>query len=394
MGNVFEQLKRMEVCRSAFDGTRAMIGRTPPSPPTLRGRASGAIIGLIARVLWWYTDSISAVFDAVAQHTDAVTSLLRIMLKREAATRERVEQLEQRLAALEQRMAAVETLREPSSQGLPPAEEQLSELGRRINRTREELTLQSRRLTVLLDECRKGEAERLARPSAAQAEMDAANEDHDLAFDDIPGAPHVRAESLRREYLPYLKELGLGTEAMPIVDFGCGTGEWLELLRENGLAGSGVERNTRIFETCRGKGLKVEHADALDYLRRAGESSFGAVTALQFVEHLPYKSLAAFLDETLRVLRPGGCLILETPNPENVLVGSYTFHMDPTHVHPLPSALLKSLVEWRGFCNVEIRNLHPYPDAIRFPETTGLIGARLNQYFYGPRDYALLAQKL
>jgi len=404
MGNVFEDFSRIDASRSTFESSRAMVGRIPPGPSTLRGRASAAIIGLMAKMLWWYTHSIRAVFDAIAQQNDSQTSLLRTMLKRQVAVMERTEELHRRFAALEQQVAAVlaagETVRERTSHSATPGEDQLSELGLRINRMREDLTLQSRRVAILIEEFQKGRPEHSEAVTAVQAEMAAAaemipaNDEQYLAFDDVLRAPQMRVKSLQTEYLPYLKEHGLGTDAMSVVDIGCGPGEWLELLRENGFVASGVERNSRIVETSLRKGLKVERADALEYLQHAAESSFGAVTALHFVEHLPYESLTAFLDETLRVLKPGGCLILETPNPENVLVGSYTFYMDPTHVRPLPSSLLKLLVEGRGFSDVEIRNLHPYPEAIRFPESTGIVGARLNQYLYGPRDYALLARKV
>jgi SAM-dependent methyltransferase/uncharacterized protein YbaR (Trm112 family) len=398
MGNIFEDFSRIDRSRSRFETSRGMVGRIPPGPSTLRSRASGGIIGLMAKMLWWYTHSIRDVFDAIAQQNDSQISLLRTMHKRQVAAMERTEELQRRFAALEQQVAAVlaagETVRERSSHTVSPGEEHLSELGLRMNRMREDLTLQSRRLAVLLEEFQKGRPEHSEAARAIQAEMAAANDEQCLAFDDVLRAPQMRAKSLQTEYLPYLREHSMDANAMSIVDIGCGTGEWLELLRDNGFVASGVERNLRIIETCRQKGLAVEQADALEYLRQAAESSLGAVTALHFVEHLPYESLMAFLDEILRVLKPGGCLILETPNPENILVGSYTFYMDPTHVRPLPSSLLKLLVEGRGFGEVEIRNLHPYPDAIRFTESAGIVGARLNQYLYGPRDYALLAKKI
>jgi O-antigen chain-terminating methyltransferase len=111
------------------------------------------------------------------------------------------------------------------------------------------------------------------------------------------------------------------------------------------------------------------------------------------VGHLPFPKILAFIDAALRVLRPGGCLILETPNPENVLVGSYTFYNEPTHIRPLPSGLLRFIVEWRGFVEVELRNLHPYPEAMHFPASSGIVGERLNRLLYGPQDYAILGRK-
>jgi O-antigen chain-terminating methyltransferase len=38
---------------------------------------------------------------------------------------------------------------------------------------------------------------------------------------------------------------------------------------------------------------------------------------------------------------PGGLLILETPNPENLVVGACTFWYDPTHIRPLPPAMMR-----------------------------------------------------
>jgi len=164
-------------------------------------------------------------------------------------------------------------------------------------------------------------------------------------------------------------------------------------LRDYGLKAQGVDSNTRMLEVCRQKGLSVSHSDALSFLHSAADSSFGAITAFHVVEHLPFPKIMAFIDAALRVLRPGGCLIMETPNPENVLVGSYTFYNDPTHIRPLPSGLLRFIVEWRGFVDVELRNLHPYPEAMHFPASSGIIGERLNRLLYGPQDYAIFARK-
>jgi O-antigen chain-terminating methyltransferase len=46
------------------------------------------------------------------------------------------------------------------------------------------------------------------------------------------------------------------------------------------------------------------------------------VTAFHLVEHLPLATLVRFLDEALRVLRTGGLLIIETPNPKNLIAAN------------------------------------------------------------------------
>jgi O-antigen chain-terminating methyltransferase len=62
----------------------------------------------------------------------------------------------------------------------------------------------------------------------------------------------------------------------------------------------------------------------------------------------------AFVREAYRVLRSGGLLIMETPNPENIRVATETFYLDPTHRRPIPSSLLAFLPEEAGFAYVEV----------------------------------------
>jgi len=101
--------------------------------------------------------------------------------------------------------------------------------------------------------------------------------------------------------------------------------------------------------------------------------------------------LIQLLDETVRVLKPGGVAIFETPNPQNLLVGSCNFYMDPTHHNPLPSPMMKFMVEARGLCWVEVVNLHPYPATFRVNGSE--LAERFSEYFYGPQDYAVVGWK-
>jgi O-antigen chain-terminating methyltransferase len=99
----------------------------------------------------------------------------------------------------------------------------------------------------------------------------------------------------------------------------------------------------------------------------------------------------AFLDEALRILCPGGLLILETPNPQNLVVGASNFHIDPTHLNPIPPALLRFVVEARGFVNAEIKPMHPVPEYAR---PSGVeIPSYLADLLYGPQDYGVVAWK-
>jgi O-antigen chain-terminating methyltransferase len=115
------------------------------------------------------------------------------------------------------------------------------------------------------------------------------------------------------------------------------------------------------------------------------------VTAFHVVEHWPFAALVAFLDEAYRVLVPGGVLILETPDPSNLLVSGWAFHLDPTHLRPLPRPLLKLVVEARGFADTEVLGLRP----IGVPATMEPLELRewLESHFGGAQDYALVARR-
>jgi 2-polyprenyl-3-methyl-5-hydroxy-6-metoxy-1,4-benzoquinol methylase len=253
-----------------------------------------------------------------------------------------------------------------------------------------ELVLQGERLVTLLAEARK----RLPAPfDEAQLRAIASEEDHKLdafyaSFDEQFRGSREEIMQRLKVYLPIIKHEGIGTELMPLLDVGCGRGEWLELLREEHFHAGGVDSNRILVEWCRDRGLEVAEDDLIDALHQLPDESLGAVTGFHIIEHLPIETLVEFLNQAVRVLKPGGAVIFETPNPQNVLVGSCNFYFDPTHRNPLPSQVTKFLLESRGFVRVEILNLNPSDDTP--VDETSELARRFNKYFYGPMDYAVV----
>jgi O-antigen chain-terminating methyltransferase len=206
------------------------------------------------------------------------------------------------------------------------------------------------------------------------------------------------AENLKA-YLPDVLALD---RRGPVADLGCGRGEWLEILKDAGVEAYGVDLSEDFIEQCRARGLKVVFADACEHLAELPERSLSVVTAFHLVEHVPVDRLVQLIDLSVRALEPGGLLILETPNPENLIVGASDFYLDPGHIRPLPPALLAFLVEARGFSEVETRLLHPRADGdLRYPQDkapwaadlsplVNLVSARL----CGPQDYAVIGRRL
>ncbi len=213
-----------------------------------------------------------------------------------------------------------------------------------------------------------------------------------LAFEEVMRGSRNVVKEQAAVYLPYIVAANAGTMERPVLDVGCGRGEWLEILGENGKVASGLDLNTCMVELCRERNLPVTLANAIDHLRGMPDGSCGAITAFHFIEHLPFPALVGFLRECRRVVQPGGVVIFETPNPYNVLVGSGYFYHDFTHQRPLPPTSTRFLVEQLGFAKVEILPLHPWDEAAKVHgEGDKALEWRFNELFYGPQDYALIA---
>ncbi|BAG01142.1 methyltransferase domain-containing protein [Microcystis aeruginosa] len=196
-------------------------------------------------------------------------------------------------------------------------------------------------------------------------------------------------------YLPRLREAQIAPVDSLILDLGCGRGEWLELLRDNGYRARGIDLNRVVIEQCQSRGLEVVEGDVIAYLQSMPDESVAVITGFHIIEHLPFEILVKLLNEAFRVLRHRGLVIFETPNPANVLVGSCNFYFDPTHRNPLPSLMTQFLVQYCGFAEVEILNLNP-SDGFKADEGNELdeLSKQFNQYFYGPMDYAVIGYKL
>lgn len=263
-----------------------------------------------------------------------------------------------------------------------------------LQHLRSELVLHGQRVTVLLEEARQS----FTAISAEQLPDSVAIEERHT-LDALYAALEDQFRGSRQEikkrfevYLPHVKAAVPPTDDALVVDIGCGRGEWLELLRETGFKAQGVDENRVMIARCRERGLDAVEVGALTHLRSLPDNSISAVTGFHIIEHLPVEALIQLVDETIRVIRPGGLVIFETPNPENVLVGSNYFHLDPTHLRPIPSLLMKFLLEARGLSRIEVLNLHPW-DSARVGDITEL-AARFNDLFYGPMDYAVIGWKV
>ncbi|MFC4930348.1 class I SAM-dependent methyltransferase [Massilia sp. GCM10023247] len=189
-------------------------------------------------------------------------------------------------------------------------------------------------------------------------------------------------------YRPFLQALHARYPGAGALDLGCGRGEWLEVLGEQGFAGRGVDLDAGMLAACVERGLDVAEQDALAALAALPDASVAVVSAFHLVEHIPFDMVRSLVSEALRVLLPGGLLIMETPNPENMVVGSCDFYTDPSHLRPIPPNLLAFAAEHGGFARHAILRLQ---EDARLHEDLPL---NLLSVLEGPSpDYSVLAQK-
>ena len=212
-----------------------------------------------------------------------------------------------------------------------------------------------------------------------------------LALEDRFRGDRSQIRERLRVYLPILQDTDLRQSGDKILDLGCGRGEWLELLRDEGYQGIGLDINQPMIQYCQEMRLSILDADALAYLKSLPDNSLGGVTGFHIVEHLPFEVLIELVSQTHRVVRTGGLIIFETPNPRNVLVGSCNFYFDPTHKNPIPPETLQFVAQYSGFDSAQILRLNP-SDNPRVLETSDLAD-RFNELFYGSMDYAVIGIK-
>ncbi len=214
------------------------------------------------------------------------------------------------------------------------------------------------------------------------------SDDFYRAFEEKHRGSRELIKSRQRVYLPFIEPLRSIYSDAKAIDLGCGRGEWLELLKESNFDAQGVDLDDGMLAACRELGLNVATADALTALKALPDASQLVVSGFHIAEHIQFSTLQALVQEALRVLKPAGLLILETPNPENMVVGTVNFYLDPTHQKPIPPQLLSFLPEYYGFAKVKV---------IRLQEDKALWGkawiSLLDVLAGASPDYAVVSQK-
>jgi SAM-dependent methyltransferase len=181
-----------------------------------------------------------------------------------------------------------------------------------------------------------------------RAPLDASAEDSSYAgFEDVFRGPADRVTETQRPYLPLVRD------HEPVLDLGCGRGEFLELLREERIVATGVDSDPGMVARCRASGLSVSQSDALAYLGALEPGMLGTIFCAQVIEHLPADALRRIFELARRALREDGLFIAETVNPHS-LPALKMFWVDPTHHHPVFPEVALALSGLAGFSSAYV----------------------------------------
>jgi SAM-dependent methyltransferase len=205
-----------------------------------------------------------------------------------------------------------------------------------------------------------------------------------------------RLEDSLRGSVDVVDYVARAREHQPVIDVGCGRGEFLLACRSGGIEARGFDTNERSVADLVGRGIDAVVAGVPGCFANVADASIGTIVAMHVVEHLPVDALFALFAQSSRVLRLGGILIIETPNAESLAVSASEFWRDPTHLAPRHPAALTLLGREYGFAIDEIRAIHPFPESNRFVATSedvrGLVDA-LNERVFGGQDLRLILRR-
>lgn len=233
--------------------------------------------------------------------------------------------------------------------------------------------------------------------NAAPAENAGGSDYEEIDYFDFENHFRGSIDSIKKAqeaYIPYFKD------KKNVIDIGCGRGEFLSLMQDNGINAVGVDIYEPYADYCRMKGLNAECGDGSEYLSKL--ESVDGIFVGQVVEHLKPYQIIRLCNTAYEKLSDGGCIIIETPNPTSLSIYTNAFYIDPSHIKPVHPLTMKYYLEKAGFRNIEIiftessrpkvsipplksdaENIDEFNEAVK----------KVSDMIFGSQDYAVVAVK-
>lgn len=178
-------------------------------------------------------------------------------------------------------------------------------------------------------------------------------QDAGLLFD-CAGAEHwgKACSTYLRGWLP-------SKEDSAIIDVGCGRGWLLYFLKGRKYTNiCGVDISPEQVQLAKQICENVTRVDAIEYLTNKSPAVFDLIIGFDLIEHFRKDEVIRFLDVCHKALRPGGRLILQTPNAESPW-GLMIRYGDFTHETAFTPHSIEKLLLLSGFSNIECRQTGP-----------------------------------
>lgn len=232
---------------------------------------------------------------------------------------------------------------------------------------------------------------------SAPAEASGGSDYEEIDYFDFENHFRGSIDSIKKAqeaYIPYFKD------KKNVIDIGCGRGEFLSLMQDNGINAVGVDIYEPYADYCRMKGLNAECGDGSEYLSKL--ESVDGIFVGQVVEHLKPHQIIRLCNTAYEKLSDGGCIIIETPNPTSLSIYTNAFYIDPSHIKPVHPLTMKYYLEKAGFRNIEIiftesskpqvsipplksdaENIDEFNEAVK----------KVSDMIFGSQDYAVVAVK-
>jgi O-antigen chain-terminating methyltransferase len=383
---------------ASAQGLWNLVGQVNPRPPGLVNDGIQLVKRTIRRLLLWYTRPIVAFQGNITRILNQTADLFDQASLQIANQQATMDTLGKHLGQVEETTAArLESLHNQMGDQLA----QIVQLRGAIEGVARLTERNSRRVAHLLEE--KAQSLPLYPPGKIPAVPSPDTKIHlnfdYFAFEERFRGSEAEIKERQRIYVPYFQ----GREN--VLDLGCGRGEFLELMREHEISARGVDVNADMVYLCQQKELGVAQDDLLTYLQSLPNDSLGGVFAAQVIEHLSMEQLIRLVQLARQKLARSAPLVLETVNPECLLVFARAMYLDPSHVRPVHPKAVLFILESNGYNNVELKCTSPVEEEQRIPllppelvvneQVRGFNHAieKLNELLYGYQDYAVIGYR-
>lgn len=193
------------------------------------------------------------------------------------------------------------------------------------------------------------------------------------------------ADHRRRQFTDFVT--GHRLRGRPVIEIGCGNGEYLRWLKEAGAAAHGLEHNAAAVEACRQQGLDVQRGFVESAESRIPSGPFDGFLMLSCLEHLP--DVNGVLAGIRANLTPAAVGLVEVPNFDMILAEKTVSEFMTDHLFYFTAETLSTALRLNGFevldcrptwhdyiLTATVRNRSPLPVA-DFEAVTAAVGQEL-----------------